>query len=65
MSTRTLILQESEILSLIDILDFYKEKVMCYPNNTRLLNEVIDLRSNIIFQSNRELDIKEQLNINP
>lgn len=61
-STRTLILEESEIISLLAILDFYKGKVMCYPNNHKLVEEVLLLEENIIFQSNRELDLKEKIN---
>lgn len=64
MSTRTLILEEKEILFLIAVLDFYRDKIAMISNSTtgKLLSETEELKDNIISQSNKELDIKEQLN---
>lgn len=55
MSIRTITLKEEEIISLIEILDFYRDKVFCYPNNTELLKEVEDLKTKIIKESNKDL----------
>lgn len=60
MSTRTLILHEEEIIALLEIIDLYKDKVLCYPNSDKLLDEAIRLEDTIIFQSNRELEERER-----
>ena len=57
----TLILKESEIGSLINLLDNYKVKVIMMTNSTDLpiMKKINDLKSNIIFQCNRKLNIKD------